>query len=550
MSEQSTSDVPPGPNDIFRWTTLRALSDHVLSDSMTQRVGMPTVFAVVSWNSYWTSRSMAILGDSSLHVLAVENGAVTAIAISPNQMRVACGILPFYLKILLLRNVVSVRLQGQPHQTKPAAIFLCQGLMAIATPYRLLVLCTKPVPAIIFKMPWVAEMRKSSTDPVVAMSAGSRLVFSSSRTTVANKTKNAEIEFITEGEWDGVTNIVGLQWINNQFIAALMSTEEVVLIDTYNFSETERCDIGVSSIEVASPLSWIDRLTALVRSGGFEDALRMALGFYRGDGVYAATGIPAETVTREKLLGDYISSLLQTYISMAFLTRLCIDTFLNINREDILFSDVFEKFSENGLEQLFFENLEPFILDARVTLLDNPALLQSDYVSPLIELLKIVEAVLDGSEIEVVGSIPVQSRCYTLYIFPVGTLSKRESLRAKTDIYNFLFSQTHIPWPPEERVKSSLLKVLSLALDDISLDGEISLRDGSASEGKPTNDVQYLITASETDEIAVDRDTIVALNIFLAKIYILVEADGEGNKQERQLALCSLFSTYTQVMNP
>ncbi|KAJ3213841.1 Vacuolar protein sorting-associated protein 8 [Dinochytrium kinnereticum] len=344
--------------------------------------------------------------------------------------------------------------------------------------------------------------------------------------------------------------------------------------------------------------------------------------------------------------------------SLTSLVRLCIETCVSVHREDILFNDIFERFSELGLEQLFFETLEPFILEDRITMLDNPVMLQSiitiykqhlwlerieqivlhldpfsldlhgiiglckeyglmsaliyvfnravqDFVSPLIELLKMIESALKGHSVDVVGSIPLQSRCYTLFMylayiltgkaFPIGVLSKRESIRAKTDIYNFLFSSNHIPWPPEENRKDPVeigntplpyvrvllqydskefLKVLSLAFEDASLDGEIRVRDASASEGRVRFAdehtefsrqmiVEALLSASVSTEISSQPGTVLALNIFMAKIFVkyrrsisfekellnsiteaLIESDDAESLTERQITLCGLFSDY------
>ncbi|KAJ3103757.1 Vacuolar protein sorting-associated protein 8 [Phlyctochytrium planicorne] len=821
--------IPPGPHDIFRWTPLHALSDSILSDSMIQKVGVPTVFAVSGGIVIGTNRSMILVYDlaQSLKIIlgdfatAAEHGAVTAIAISPKQTRIACGyalgdiiiwdvvkgvvfrsIKPrirsmapdkpdghvrgvaithisfingnteviaadkegsvFYhsiSKVLMIKSSISVRLQGQPHQSKSAAIFSVsalphsqsshftdsRGLMAITSPYRLIVLCTKPVPAIIYKMPWFSEKNSSTSevvaisclawlpsfkptdgnaitvsDPILAVSSGKRLqILRLQGRGTDPKQSKLEVDFVVEGEWSASTNIVGLQWVNSQFIGVLVNSEDLILVDSFSFRATETCDIkskrlvshdyysksveglglqsemayhqsfrsfkgrlffltckGLANIEVASPLSWVDRLTALVRTGSFEEAIRMALGYYRGDSEFAATGLPLEDSAREKIVGDYISGLIQTYSSMALssyegddkvvdedaltsLSELCIEVCVSIRREDILFAEIYDKFAEVEMENIFLENLEPFILEDRVTMLDNPVVLSNmitlyqqrswlarleqvilhldpfsldihgvlgickeyglmsaliyvynravqDFVTPVIELLKLIETVVKGTDVSLVGTIPLESRCYTLFIylayaltgkaFPIGSLSKKESLRAKTDIYNFLFSEEHVQWPPElsraEKVvigeeplpyirtllqydAPEFLKVLALAFDDLSLDGEIRKRDGWSADGKVRFADQYaefnrqtiitaLVNASEHPEITRNQQTIVELHLFLAKMFIkhrksitltdesldtiveiLISAGSETGRNDRQTAIINILEIFS-----
>ncbi|KAJ3263499.1 Vacuolar protein sorting-associated protein 8, partial [Blyttiomyces sp. JEL0837] len=108
-----------------------------------------------------------------------------------------------------------------------------------------------------------------------------------------------------------------------------------------------------------------------------------------------------------------------------------------------------------------------------------------------------------------------ESHCYVLYVylsyvlcgkaFPTGVLGRKESLTAKTDVYNFLLSEDHARWPPEGGSESTVImgeapypylrlllqydaseffRMMSLAFDDASMDGEIHVREGYALDGK------------------------------------------------------------------
>ncbi|TPX40324.1 hypothetical protein SeLEV6574_g06676 [Synchytrium endobioticum] len=152
-----------------------------------------------------------------------------------------------------------------------------------------------------------------------------------------------------------------------------------------------------------------------------------------------------------------------------------------------------------------------------------------DYVSPIVEILKLM-ATDDQIDIgkrlmnrsihhDEVEELSEMKRCtesarrdsiYALYVylayiltgkaFPVGALPVKEALKAKTDVYNFLFSPYHAFWPPDGMsAETSLLrlgdppfpyvrllfrhdpkeflKVIGQAFEDSSLEGEIPAKD-------------------------------------------------------------------------
>ncbi|KAJ3111908.1 Vacuolar protein sorting-associated protein 8 [Phlyctochytrium bullatum] len=346
--------------------------------------------------------------------------------------------------------------------------------------------------------------------------------------------------------------------------------------------------------------------------------------------------------------------------SLQGVLKLCISASLDIGVDDFLFVEIFDKFTDYGLQGVFFETLEPFILADMVQQLANPTLVHElinyfrengwlerieqiilhldpfsldlhgtiqlsreyglmsaliylytrslhDFVSPLIELLRLIEEVQKGVEIRA-GTISVASRCYTLFVylaytltgnaFPIGTLSRKEALRAKTDIYNFLFSENYLPWPPEDPSRKPVqigepslpylrlllsydarefLRVILLAFEDNSLNGEIRVRSASASEGRVRFAdehtefsrqyiVESLISASGLNEsrTGIREDISLQLNIFLAQAVARFQKDVHLSAEdldtiitgisdiedgmflsEREFALRELFLIYT-----
>ena len=364
--------------------------------------------------------------------------------------------------------------------------------------------------------------------------------------------------------------------------------------------------------------SWDTRLTTLVRSGHFKEAIELALEFYHhGCKFHAVTDLdPFQTPPFDRV-GGFIIQLLTTYVDMTVsgfearnasliendedenefykeLSDLVIQVFLEIDRVDVLLSsDIFERFYDGGLGSIFLEQLEPYIVDSMVnasssakkfldeelqglvhhvsqnprvvnaflemfeknglfdrlgaliirldpTYLDLNQIIQTcrkhglyiplfyvymvalrDCSGPVVEMLRIVDerftdfrANHDDEEKEFMtnGMITDETKLdedniYILYVyvasllsgkvFPTGaTLDQQESLKAKSDIYNFIFSPYYIRWPsssskflklgtppfPYLRLLllqdvSEFLKIIGIGFDDPALNGEIILLD-------------------------------------------------------------------------
>ncbi|KAI9338393.1 Golgi CORVET complex core vacuolar protein 8-domain-containing protein [Zopfochytrium polystomum] len=564
-----------------------------------------------------------------------------------------------FLPVAILNTVSSIRIHGLSQ--RPSVIFaiavMPRGLsphstdklraLAIAAPQKLLIICMKPTPAVMFKMPWSRKGSASSdgpitsaslawrpsmksgssvTNPLLAVAFGSSIaIIEVSHRLVPGNLQDG-LTFNLRGEWQGSDTIVAVRWINDQLLTVLSRTDILTVFDTYSMLPLEHCDVrdhhiachdyfhsseespfemayhqtfhsykgrlflmGPNQIEVASPLSWNDRLTALARSGRFEESISMGLEFYSGQSQRAATGLPSFPEIRTKAVGTYLSELVVTYVRMAVsghergsapsaddvrtflgICNLCASACLDIGREDLLFGDIYDLCAAVDLQWILFEALEPHFLADRLTELNNPTIVQDivakyeergcferieqlllhldpaymdlnqvlrlcrsknlysalifvynralrDFVTPIIELMAIVNQslatppeILTNSE-----ESTVSSQCYTLYVYlayvltgkayPIGLLAKKESLQAKTDSYNFLFSQKHISWPPGD--SSALMvsigrepypylnlliqydsrefcKVLGVALSDSSLNGEIRVRSGHAQDGR------------------------------------------------------------------
>ncbi|KXS16825.1 hypothetical protein M427DRAFT_43363 [Gonapodya prolifera JEL478] len=295
--------------------------------------------------------------------------------------------------------------------------------------------------------------------------------------------------------------------------------------------------LGFRSIYAVSLIPWQDRLVAAIKAGSFTTAVHMALEFASGESSHIATGIPDDPVSRKEILGDYIMDMLKSHVTLSLstsnsdqdafnvnlvagnisetsstdhndvvrhLAQICIKTSLEISRDDELFDDIFELFADAGMDSVFFEQLEPYILGDKFVggiknatiaqgLLNfytkhglykrleecllhmHPAVLNideilnicedqklyvastyvytqglNDFTSPLMQLLKPMGDMLELSP-QLVLPQNGDDHAYLAYVylsfilsgrnFPNGDSMGPQSLAAKREIYSILFSK-------------------------------------------------------------------------------------------------------------
>ncbi|KAI8809432.1 hypothetical protein BJ742DRAFT_805070 [Cladochytrium replicatum] len=655
------------------------------------------------------------------------------------------------------------------------------GLVAIATPYKLAIMNMKPVPQIQYKFAWgkpsetqglyrsaamawfPAVKRKEkavrgiSGDPMLAFSFGRKLHLLrvaplksvGEVDTKFAQTKLPAMDYLVTSEWtmsptktEGITDvpepsIVAVRWLNENVIAVLSSSEDLVLVDAKTMKEMERCPLrgreivsqdmyrsaleplqmtperaytgslgvyrgrlfvlGRNEVAVGSPLTWTERITAFIRAGNFQEAIALAIEYYNGSMRRSATGLPDDDNKRRGVVGEYLVNLITTYVNMSTsglvadgddlpalsgngthedveerdglgpmgggtavmthmrdgkglrdlmpspqppgadvdfahfkqLAVIAFDTCLTLEREDLLFGEIYDRFNDAGLGPVFLELLEPYILDDRLGLPPNPIIMKDliqhffarhqqeirdggksedgqssewltrieqlilhldpvsldidlvvglcrdcglyraliyvynravlDFVTPFVELLRLVNteversvARAEGSLLDTHGNAEAKTKdadIYTLFVylaytltgkaFPTGTLDRDMALRAKNELYSFLFSPFFTTWPPPEHnddagglVEDSsdedevtvggtakravgrlrrarrhrlgeppfpyvrlllrydskeFLRVLSQAFDDSSLNGELSVLDSARALEPPTS---------------------------------------------------------------
>ncbi|KAF1969826.1 hypothetical protein BU23DRAFT_512373 [Bimuria novae-zelandiae CBS 107.79] len=282
--------------------------------------------------------------------------------------------------------------------------------------------------------------------------------------------------------------------------------------------------LGINDVSIGTLSNWADRLMALMEDGDFIAAIGLATSYYVGDADKLTVGLPDDDQARhalvqEKLLEMISASLKYTFArgdqtneasekSVRGLAEVCFTGLLSMKEFDFLFEDVYDAFEEAPNEGIFFETLEPYILDEEITEVPPNVLKDmitfyasagrasrleemicrlstdtidinqvttlcqqynlydalihvwtqaiGDFITPLVnilELIKILDFSVDETENIYMTSamkiFPYLAYTFTGHIYPGGALlDDDEAYSAKKDMYRFLFSDKNLAWPP------------------------------------------------------------------------------------------------------
>ena len=152
--------------------------------------------------------------------------------------------------------------------------------------------------------------------------------------------------------------------------------------------------LGIKSIHCLSLRTWQDRLEFFLKRNEFIEALELAELFYLNKGK-AVIGLQGSKKIRQQLVAEEITNILLSFLDVAMtvncpktndpsilspyfrdLVPTSIKYCLLIDDIDLLFTDVYERFSDEALAKAeFLEGLEMFVLDSKITSL-TPLVMQ------------------------------------------------------------------------------------------------------------------------------------------------------------------------------
>lgn len=283
--------------------------------------------------------------------------------------------------------------------------------------------------------------------------------------------------------------------------------------------------LGFNDVSIGTLSNWADRLVALMEEGDYISAIGLATSYYVGDADKLTVGLPEDdgqrhAMVQEKLLEMISASLRYTFSQphgsdeearmqqLKDLAEVVFTGLLSMGELEFLFEDVYDAFEESSAESAFFETLEPYILDDRIsevppnvlrdfitfyasanragrleemicrlstdtldinqvtTLCQQYVLYDAliyvwtraigDYITPLtniLELIKLVDWDIEESDnIYMTAArkiFPYLAYTLTGRIYPGGTfMDDDQAQSAKKDMYRFLFSGKNLQWPP------------------------------------------------------------------------------------------------------
>ncbi|KAK4040080.1 hypothetical protein C8A01DRAFT_46565 [Parachaetomium inaequale] len=142
--------------------------------------------------------------------------------------------------------------------------------------------------------------------------------------------------------------------------------------------------LGVNDISIGALSNWADRLIALMENGDYVGAIKLATSYYTGDANKLTVGLPEDTALRHSMVQDKLMEIMSASLKYAFgqrqknrestddrhfqeLSETCFVACLSVGDVDFVFDEMYEWYEDAGVEGIFLETLEPYILDGSTT---------------------------------------------------------------------------------------------------------------------------------------------------------------------------------------
>lgn len=293
--------------------------------------------------------------------------------------------------------------------------------------------------------------------------------------------------------------------------------------------------LTTSQVIVGHPLTWTDRLLALVSRGDFLSAISLATRYHKGQIPGSVLGLSSDASQAQEQVASKLRQLMSASARYAFspdrlidnthvsadgrgvdrtdlfcnLARLCAEACLSLQDTEFLFGDLYDLYTDNGIDTIFVKEMEPFVLDGRLSQLPIPVVQRlinsckaneeyelaekliwhvdptsldldqalslclsqklyhalihvyngamQDYVSPVVELFQPLKKSMRRAEAE--DDEAQHDDAYTIYsylsvIFSGQSFPSQEPMeesradKARASLYGFIFSGHCMVWPP------------------------------------------------------------------------------------------------------
>lgn len=341
------------------------------------------------------------------------------------------------------------------------------GLVAMLTPYLLVIVSTTPVARTQYKTGRPKELAAHSA--LTATLAWFPAIKLKAKNSEASKTKLAYcwsnvltildvdeippedgsdrppgLQFKPRCRWRAGEAIAAVQWISRSVLAVMTITQQLLILEDPSLRVTDSSDLirkhiyhtdlfsrqlhtlveqfdeneqdqsmhgviadafymsfrvykgrlfvlGFNDISVGSLSNWADRLLALVETGDFIGAIRLATFFYTGQSERLTVGLPEEDELRHGIVQEKLLEMMTASLKFAFgkneeaetervqniqlkdLAEVCIAACMAMQNQEFLFDDVYSWYEEYESEGIFLDVLEPYIVEGSVRMLPPPA---------------------------------------------------------------------------------------------------------------------------------------------------------------------------------
>ncbi|KAH7626637.1 Golgi CORVET complex core vacuolar protein 8-domain-containing protein [Sordaria sp. MPI-SDFR-AT-0083] len=250
-----------------------------------------------------------------------------------------------------------------------------------------------------------------------------------------NKDKPPTLRFRPRNRWKCEEPIVAVQWLSRSVLTVLTITQRLIVLEDRTMRMTEAFDLihkhiyhvdifskqlhtlveqlddedptmhgvvadafymsfkaykgrlfllGFNEVSLGALSNWADRLFALMESGDYVGAIRLATSYYTGDANKLTIGLPEDTALRQSMVIDKLMEIMSASLKYAFgqrtkrrepgddqhlreLAETCFIASHNTGKTDFLFDEMYEWYEDAGLEGIFLETLEPYIIDGLIT---------------------------------------------------------------------------------------------------------------------------------------------------------------------------------------
>ncbi|XP_069107470.1 vacuolar protein sorting-associated protein 8 homolog isoform X1 [Argopecten irradians] len=155
--------------------------------------------------------------------------------------------------------------------------------------------------------------------------------------------------------------------------------------------------LGTKTVHVYALRNWRDRIDVLVKQNRYQDALVLALSFYESK-AKGVVGLVGSHRKKQEMVSHLMLDLLFEFVDLSMtmlcpeqgkieeleehyqgIVPICVDYCLHLNKTDILFGRIFERFSADMIAHgVFLECLEPYILADKLTSI--PPTVMKDFV--------------------------------------------------------------------------------------------------------------------------------------------------------------------------